>query len=157
MAVSARGLAVALLGWCLVASPSVPAAASGRPQSGLPEADIRVGERSLRVEVARTPRQRRLGLMHRSELPAGRGMLFVFEREQPLSFWMKNTLIPLDIAYIAADGRIVDIQQMMPLSLQGHPSAAPARFALEVQQGWFEAQGIAVGDRVAIPILLTRP
>ena len=133
------------------------AGAAGRPQTGLAEADIRVGDVRLRVELARTPRERQIGLMHRTELAAGRGMLFVFGTEQRLSFWMKNTLIPLDIAYIAGDGRIVDIQQMKPLSLDGHDSAAPARFALEVVEGWFAEHGVEVGDRVAIPIMLTRP
>ena len=145
--------------WLLVlltlVAATVAAETPGRPQSGLPGGQIRVDGIPLQVELARSPEQRRIGLMHREKLAEDAGMLFVFDAEQRLSFWMKNTLIPLDIAYIAADGRIVDIQSMAPLSQRGHPSRAPARFALEVNQGWFARHGVEVGDRVAIPVLFT--
>jgi uncharacterized membrane protein (UPF0127 family) len=105
------------------------------------------GERvPLAAEVAETPRQRERGLMGRTALGENQGMLFVFEQEQPLSFWMRNTLIPLSIAYIDGRGTIVDIQDMEPLDETSHPSAAPARYALEVNQGFFEEHGIRVGD-----------
>ncbi len=105
------------------------------------------GERvPLVAEVAETPRQRDRGLMGRTALGENHGMLFVFDQEQPLSFWMRNTLIPLSIAYIDDRGTIVDIQDMEPLDETSHPSAAPARYALEVNQGFFEEHGIRVGD-----------
>jgi uncharacterized membrane protein (UPF0127 family) len=89
--------------------------------------------------------------MERTELDENAGMLFVFDREAPRSFWMRNTLIPLSIAYIASDGRIVDIQDMQPLDEAPHPSAAPAQYALEVNQGFFEDNGVEVGDRAQLP------
>ena len=75
-------------------------------------------------------------------------MLFVYSRPQTLSFWMRNTEIPLDIAYISQDGVIVDIQQMDPHTQEQHPSREPAMYALEMNQGWFEEHGVTVGDRV---------
>lgn len=103
----------------------------------------------VEAEVADDRTERARGLMERTALAEDSGMLFVFEREQPLSFWMRNTLIPLSIAYIAADGRIVDIEDMEPLDDETkHPSAEPAQYALEVNQGFFEERGIEVGDTV---------
>src|SRR5919112_1327245 len=107
------------------------------------------GERTeVEVEIADDATEQRRGLMERTELAENAGMLFVFEREEPRSFWMRNTLIPLSIAYIASDGRIVDIQDMQPLDETAHPSAEPAQYALEVNQGFFAERGIAVGDVV---------
>jgi uncharacterized membrane protein (UPF0127 family) len=103
---------------------------------------------TLEAELAQTDEQKERGLMERTELGENRGMLFVFEEEQTLSFWMKNTLIPLSIAYIDESGTIVDIQDMQPLDETPHPSAEPARYALEVNQGFFEENGISVGDRI---------
>ena len=91
--------------------------------------------------------------MERTELAENAGMLFVFDREEPRSFWMRNTLVPLSIAYIASDGRIVDIQDMQPLDETSHPSAEPAQYALEVNQGFFAERGIEVGNVVEIPDL----
>lgn len=108
-------------------------------------------EVEVSVEVAETDAERQRGLMERTELAEERGMLFVFEEEQELSFWMRNTLIPLSIAYVDSDGRIVDIQDMEPLDESGHPSAEPAQYALEVNQGFFEERGVEVGDRVELP------
>ncbi len=105
----------------------------------------------VQVEVADERAERQTGLMGRTELAPDAGMLFVFGRERDLSFWMRNTLIPLSIAYIAADGRIVDIQDMAPLDETSHPSAEPAKYALEVNQGFFAKRGVEVGDRVEIP------
>ena len=90
--------------------------------------------------------------MARTELAENAGMLFVFDREAPRSFWMRNTLIPLSIAYITADGRIVDIQDMQPLDETSHPSAEPAQYALEVNQGFFEERGVKVGDKAELPL-----
>ncbi len=105
------------------------------------------------AEIADDDAERRRGLMQRTELAESAGMLFVFGAEQPLSFWMKDTLIPLSIAYIAADGRIVDIQDMEPLDDEppSYVSAEPAKYALEVNRGFFAERGVEVGDTVEIP------
>ncbi len=105
----------------------------------------------VEVEIATNDAERARGLMERTELAENAGMLFVYEEERQLSFWMKNTLIPLSVAYADSQGRIVDIQDMQPLDETPHPSAEPARYALEVNQGFFEEQGIRVGDRLVLP------
>ncbi len=105
----------------------------------------------VEVEIADERTEQQRGLMERTELAEDAGMLFVFERDEPRSFWMRNTLIPLSIAYIAESGRIVDIQDMQPLDETSHPSAEPARYALEVNQGFFAERGIEAGDEVEIP------
>jgi uncharacterized membrane protein (UPF0127 family) len=104
------------------------------------------------VEIADTPAKQEAGLMGRTALAADAGMLFVFDRDQPLSFWMKDTLIPLSIAFINSEGLIVDIQDMQPLDETPHDSAAPAKYALEVNQGFFAANGIQVGDQAVLPV-----
>ena len=105
------------------------------------------GSDTIRAEVANTSETRSRGLMYRDEVPDGTGMLFVFDREPDRSFWMQNTYVALDVAFINANFRIVDIQQMEPESTDIHDGARPAMFALEVRQGWFAEKGIAVGDR----------
>ncbi len=106
----------------------------------------------LQVEIADTDAERQRGLMERTALGENRGMLFIFEGEQTLSFWMKNTLIPLSVAYLDSEGRIVDIQDMLPLDETPHPSAEPAQYALEVNQGFFEEHGVEVGDTAELPV-----
>ena len=83
--------------------------------------------------------------MYREELPDGTGMLFIFERSEIQSFWMSNTYLALDIAFMDSSYNVVDIQQMEPQTTTPHESTAPAMFALEVRQGWFAAHGIGVG------------
>ena len=114
------------------------------------------GERSeVEVEIADDEAEQRRGPMERTELAENAGMLFVFPDEQIRNFWMRNTLIPLSIAYIDSDGRIVDIQDMEPLDdvPPGYISAEPAQYALEVNQGFFAERGIEVGNVVEIPTL----
>jgi uncharacterized protein len=108
----------------------------------------------VRVEVADTEPERELGLMGRTALPEDRGMLFVFDREQELTFWMKDTLIPLSVAFMDSEGRIVDIQDMKPLDDDPphYVSAEPSQYALEVNQGFFEEHGIKVGDSAELPV-----
>ena len=108
------------------------------------------GTDTVVAELARTYEEREQGLMYREDLAKGRGMLFVFQDAQTRSFWMKNTFIPLDIAYLDAELKIVDIQAMEPESVESHPSAAPAMFALEVPLGWFGEMGIAVGAQAKV-------
>jgi uncharacterized protein len=111
-----------------------------------------LGERvPVQVEIADTPDEWQQGLMGREALAADAGMLFIFDQEQPLSFTMKDTLIPLSIAYIDGSGTIVDIQDMQPLDETLYPSATPARYALEVNQGFFGERGVTVGDTVELP------
>ena len=100
----------------------------------------------LKLEVADTSETRQKGFMYRKSIPFGTGMLFVFEKDQILSFWMKNTPHPLSIAYINSKGRIIDIFDMTPYSVNSIVSTGYSRYALEVPQGWFEKNGIKRGD-----------
>ncbi|HXK24905.1 MAG TPA: DUF192 domain-containing protein [Myxococcota bacterium] len=100
----------------------------------------------MTVEVAATSASRGRGLMFRSELPEDRGMLFVFPEEKVLEFWMRNTDIPLSIAFADASGRIVQIADMEPRSEALVSSGAPARYALEVNRGWYAKHGVGRGD-----------
>jgi uncharacterized membrane protein (UPF0127 family) len=104
----------------------------------------------VKAEIARTDEERGRGLMFRKNLADGEGMLFVYERDQVLSFWMKNTLIPLSIAFIASDGRIVDIRDMYPHDESSVVSNRSVRYALEVPQGWFSRTGVIHGDILVI-------
>ena len=107
----------------------------------------------VRVEVADDLAEQAKGLMDRTALGENRGMLFVYPEEWKLSSWMKNTQIPLSIAYIDSEGRIVDILNMKPLDDRPphYVSSEPAQYALEVNQGFFEKWGVKVGDRVELP------
>ena len=130
-------------------------AGTGQKTPELPTVTIHAscGEVRVRVEVADDPADRAKGLMYRKALGVNRGMLFVYPEEQRLSFWMRNTLIPLSIAFIDSERRIIDIQDMKPLDDEPphYVSAEPAQYALEVNQGFFEKRGVKVGDRVELP------
>jgi len=102
----------------------------------------------VKAEIARTHEERTQGLMYREKLPDGEGMFFIFETDQVLSFWMKNTYIPLSIAYITFDGRIIDIKDLYPRDENSVLSSRSARYALEVPQGWFSRAGVREGDRI---------
>ena len=121
-------------------------AAAGAVAQAVELVPLRVGGIEIQVEIADDADERQQGLMYRESLGENQGMLFVYPEQRTLGFWMKNTLIPLDIAYIDREGRIVDIQQMEPQTTETHDSAAPAMYALEMNQGWFEANGIRIGD-----------
>ena len=108
----------------------------------------------LTVELARTAGERSRGLVFREELAEDGGMLFVYVEDTEAGFWMRDTLIPLSIAFIAADGTILDIQDMEPRSEDTHRPLEAYRYALEVNQGWFQRNGFDVGDRVEIPDLV---
>ncbi|MFN3305460.1 MAG: DUF192 domain-containing protein [Roseateles sp.] len=109
---------------------------------------LTAGMHVIQAEVAVTPEQRAIGLMHRKTMPPNHGMLFVFEDAQPQCFWMKNTLLPLSIAFVADDGSIVNIADMKPLDETSHCSAKPVRFALEMNQGWFSKRGLKAGSKL---------
>ncbi len=111
--------------------------------------ELGVGGHQVLVEIADDPAERSRGLMHRESLPEDQGMLFVYPDERAaLGFWMRNTLIPLDIAFVDRELRIVDIQRLEPLDETTRYSAAPAMYALEMNAGWFEKHGVRVGDRI---------
>lgn len=100
------------------------------------------------VEIADTKETRKTGLMHREHMPEDQGMLFVFDTPDILSFWMKNTIIPLSIAFISADGVILNIEDMQPHTLDSHTSAEKALYALEMNQGWFSEKAVTPGDKI---------
>ena len=102
----------------------------------------------IRAELADTPESRMTGLMGRRSLPQDTGMLFVFDRPAPQAMRMKNTYIPLSVAFIARDGRILNIEDMSPQTEDVHPSAGAALYALEMERGWFARKGIGAGDKV---------
>ena len=115
------------------------------------------GVHTLRVEVARTPGERGIGLMHRTALAPDRGMLFDFGAARPVTMWMKNTLIPLDMFFADSTGHIVAIAEMTtPLSEKRIRSGQPVRFVLEMAGGSARRLGIALGDRLRHP-LIERP
>ncbi len=132
------------------------AACGGSDDGGLSTATIVVagdagGRTELTVELARTSAERSIGLSQRDKLAEDRGMLFVYAEDTETGFWMKDTFVPLSIAFIGEDGEILDIQDMEPLSTELHRPPGPYRYSLEVNQGWFGRNGIEVGDRVEIP------
>ena len=109
---------------------------------------LQAGIHNISAELASTPQQREIGLMNRTSMGANEGMLFVFERPGQQCFWMKNTLIPLSIAFLADDGSIVNIDSMKPQTLDPHCSEKPVRFVLEMNEGWFAKRGIKAGTKV---------
>ncbi|WP_231689468.1 DUF192 domain-containing protein [Achromobacter piechaudii] len=118
------------------------------PQPALPTTQLSAGIHIIRAEVADTDATRQAGLMFRKELPGNDGMLFVFERPDVQCFWMRNTLLPLSIAFIADDGMIVNIDDMAPQTEDPHCARKPVRYALEMAQGWFDEHGIKAGRKI---------
>ncbi len=122
--------------------------AQGQAQLNLPRVKLQAGIQLLDVQLAQTPQQREIGLMHRSEMPNHEGMLFVFEQKSRQCFWMKNTLIPLTADFLEDDGTIVNLADMAPQTTQAHCSIKPVRYVLEVNQGWFAKRKVGPGDRI---------
>jgi len=104
------------------------------------------------AQVAATPDQRSIGLMHRAEMPQSEGMLFAFEQASQQCFWMKNTILPLTAAFIADDGTIVNLADMKPQTTDAHCSEQPVRWVLEMNQGWFAKRGIKAGFKLQGPV-----
>jgi uncharacterized membrane protein (UPF0127 family) len=125
------------------------APSQGQPQLNLPRIPISAGMYLIDAQVAQTPEQRQIGLMHRREMPVTEGMLFVFEQPATQCFWMKNTLLPLTAAFVADDGRVVNLADMKPQTTDSHCSAEPVRFVLEMNQGWFAKRGVKAGSRLS--------
>ena len=119
------------------------------PGAQLPVDWLTVGGHRITVELARDPEQRTRGLMFRDRLPPDHGMLFLFPRDEVQAFWMRNTKVPLSIAYADARGRIVRIADLEPLDEQPVTSIAPARYALEMNRGWFAKHGVVAGDVIS--------
>jgi uncharacterized membrane protein (UPF0127 family) len=124
------------------------AAPATLPAQQLPEIALSVNGHPLTVEVAHTAPARTQGLMHRRILPENRGMLFVFPEAGLHGMWMVDTYIPLSVAFLDERGVIINIADMEPLTRDAHPAARPAKYALEVNRGWFAKRGIAPGARV---------
>jgi uncharacterized membrane protein (UPF0127 family) len=114
----------------------------------LPRIPLYVHDKEIRVEVAQTPEERSYGLMGRKHLGKDEGMLFIFETEDYHGFWMKDTFLPLSIAFMGKDGRIVWITDMKPLTLDSHVPPKPILYALEMNKGWFATHGVKVGDKI---------
>ncbi len=114
----------------------------------LPTAQLQIGPHTVQAEVAATEASRSYGLMNRASLPPDHGMLFVFESVGMPCFWMKNTPLPLSIAFLDTSGRIVNIADMQPYSLDNHCPTGPIAYALEMEQGWFRQRQIKAGSVV---------
>jgi uncharacterized protein len=135
----------------LVLTPTLWSCSSHSNISNSVTYEININGKKPRVEVAFTQKERTIGLMFRDKLESDHGMLFIYPQEQNLSFWMKNTRIPLSIAFINSSGTITQIEPMFPYSLTSHTSKAEVRFALEMEEGWFRKNGITVGSKVVFP------
>ena len=133
--------------YCLILVLGVSCAKDNSP----PKHVLYVRGIPIEVELANTPQKRQLGLMYRKSLDANKGMLFVYDKEQIVAFWMKNTSIPLSIAYINSSGLITEINDLESFSLQVDRSSYSVLYALEVNQGFFKKNGIKVGDTVRFP------
>jgi hypothetical protein len=123
-------------------------AAAGANAAPLPTIELAIKGHRLVAELATTTDARTTGLMNRFSLQPDHGMLFVFKEAQPLAFWMKNTYVPLSIAFIASDGKILNIEDMAPQTESTHPSQGLAVYALEMKKGWFAEHSIRAGDAV---------
>ncbi len=120
-------------------------AGSAAAQAQMPRLELTAGFHRIEAEVAANQPDRMQGLMQRSSMGTNQGMLFVFPQAQRHCMWMKNTLLPLSVAFLDEQGRIINIRDMQPRTEDNHCADAPARFALEMNQGWFAARGIRPG------------
>lgn len=132
----------------LLAGLLLVSAAAAAQQPELPAVDLTVGMHRIRAEVAADMGSRMQGLMFRKSMPAGAGMVFVFDEVATHCMWMKNTYLPLSVAFIDEAGAIVNIADMKPQTEDAHCASRPARYALEMNQGWFAQRGIKAGAKV---------
>ncbi|RUR66543.1 DUF192 domain-containing protein [Variovorax guangxiensis] len=134
----------------LLASASfmMPAHAQQQPQTDLSRTQLSIGLYKIDAQVAQTPLQREIGLMFRKEMPQAEGMIFVFEQPATQCFWMRNTILPLTAAFVADDGRIVNLADMQPMTENTHCSQEPVRYVLEMNQGWFAKKNIKKGAKL---------
>lgn len=124
------------------------ACACAQSPASLPVRQLTAGMYAIKAEIAATPEARELGLMYRKTMPANEGMLFVFEEKAGHCFWMKNTDLPLSIAFLADDGSIVNIEDMAPQTEDNHCPRAAVRYALEMNKGWFAQKGLKAGAKI---------
>jgi uncharacterized membrane protein (UPF0127 family) len=125
------------------------APAQETPQTQLQRITLSAGIYQMDIQVALTPEQHQIGLMYRTEMPQGEGMLFVFQAPSKQCFWMKNTLLPLTAAFVADDGSIVNLEDMKPQTTDSHCSLKPVRYVLEMNQGWFAKKGLKAGSKLS--------
>jgi uncharacterized membrane protein (UPF0127 family) len=134
---------------CALASLSC----AGKAQRRLPETVISVKGNPIKVEIARSEKQQEMGLMYRKRLDEGKGMIFVFPSDRQLSFWMKNTYLPLSIAFLSSSGKIEELFDMEPLSEESVRTMHYVRYALEVPRGYFKKIGAEPGDVIDLSAL----
>jgi uncharacterized membrane protein (UPF0127 family) len=123
----------------------LPAIVLGQVNTGLPSLELKTGIYRIQAEIADTPQAREVGLMNRTSMPINSGMLFIFEQKAGHCFWMNNTKIPLSIAFIADDGKIVNIEEMQANTTNNHCPKAAIRYALEMNAQWFAERTLTPG------------
>lgn len=122
---------------------------STQVQAQMPRLELAAGFHRIDAEIAADQPNRMQGLMNRRSMAANQGMLFVFPRADRHCMWMRNTLLPLAVAFLDEQGQIINIEEMQPQTENNHCAAAPARFALEMNRGWFASKGLKAGQRIA--------
>jgi uncharacterized membrane protein (UPF0127 family) len=132
----------------LAAIAGLALASGAAAQGAMPVVELTAGFHRIEAEVAATTENRMVGLMNRKAMPVQRGMVFAFTHENAHCMWMRNTYIPLSVAFIDADGVIINIEDMQPQTETNHCAKKPARYALEMNQGWFAQRGIKPGARL---------
>ena len=137
---------LATLAAFLCVSACIPASAQQPP--ALPVINLNAGIHVIRAEVAASEQHQQQGLMFRKTLGQNDGMLFVYRAPAQVCMWMKNTLIPLSVAFIDGDGRIVNVEEMQPQTLDSHCGKKPVRYALEMNRGWFRQKNLKPGDLI---------
>lgn len=128
---------------------SIALATTGAIAQAMPKIDLSVGMYRIDAEVASDESSRELGLMNRRSMQPQAGMLFVFDNSQRYCMWMKNTLLPLSVAFMDEQGKIINIADMQPETEDSHCADSPARYALEMNLGWFKGKGIGTGVKIA--------
>jgi len=134
--------------WFALLAALATTTAGAQQAQQLPMVALNAGMHNVQAQLAASPEQRQIGLMYRREMPANEGMLFVFEDASRQCFWMRNTLLPLSIAFVADDGTIVNLAEMKPMTEDSHCSSKPVRYALEMNAGWFAKRGIGPGSKL---------
>jgi uncharacterized membrane protein (UPF0127 family) len=134
--------------WLVLGAALLVACLPARAQAPLPVITVKVAGHDLRVEVVSTDEQMARGLMYRAKLGRNDGMLFAYADPGYHAMWMKNTLIALSVAFVDRDGRILNIEDMEPQTLDSHAAAGPAQYSIEANKGWFAERRIKAGDKV---------
>lgn len=133
---------------CVAATCMVTSAGAQDRAQHLPTVMLGAGMHNIKAEVAQTPQEQEIGLMYRTSMGGNEGMIFIFDRPGKQCFWMKNTLIPLSVAFVEDDGTVVNVDEMKPQTLDPHCSAKPVRFVLEMNTGWFTKRAVKEGFKL---------